>query len=114
MTWSSAKEAAKRAVAAMPLPPDIQGATIQLTDFEDEDVYRLIKGFDEWSLEFHRMVNSAVKRLLAKRGAKVEIVMVRGSDFYDWLAKHDLENTTANRAQFIGWLTAPEPKPKPI
>jgi hypothetical protein len=31
----------------------------------------------------------------------------------DWLADHRLENNAGNRAQYVGWLTCPEPKFKP-
>ncbi len=114
MTWSNAKEHALRLIETLNLPDDLHGSTIQLTDFEDEACLRFLKPDQDWGIEFHRMVNRSFSRELRKRGAKVEIIVIQLSHYFDWLVQFGLENTTANRAQYIGWVTAPEPKPTPL
>lgn len=114
MTWKSARFVADQYLQKLNLPPRLDRAVIQLSDYEsDEDLY-FLKSSNEWGLAFHRMVNEALARALRKRGAKIAFVLIRMKDYFAWLAKFDLPNTPANRAQFIGWSTAPEPKPQPI
>ncbi len=114
MTWQSAKSVAQECLAKMNLPPSLKGARIQLTDYESNADLKFLKGADEWQLEFHRMVNGGIARELRKRGAKVEIIKISMADYFSWIAKHNLENSAANRAQYISWMTATEPKPTPI
>ncbi|MEO5803587.1 MAG: hypothetical protein ABIR24_08650 [Verrucomicrobiota bacterium] len=110
----SAKSIAQKYLAKLNLPSRLDGATIQLADYKSDSDLKFLKGADEWSLEFHREVNRFFGDALRERGAKVVAVVVTMKDYFSWLAKFDLKNTTENRAQFISWSTAPEPKLMPI
>lgn len=113
MTWQSAQATAEGYLRRLQLPKSLKGVTIQLADYESDEDLKFLKGQKEWSLEFHRMVNKAMARLLKKRGANIRFVTVSMVAYFSWLARYDLKNTAANRAQFIGWSTAPDPKPMP-
>ena len=65
-----------------------------------------MKGAEEWSLEFHRMVNGAIARELRKRGAVVTLIKISMAEYFDWLAKNDFKNEAGNRARFISEKTA--------
>jgi hypothetical protein len=116
MTWQSAKHDAQVRVAAMLERIAAVGRPelINLSDYEDEESFRFLCGMaGEWSLEYFRMVNKACARALRREGFKVQFVPIRMPEFFDWLARYDLKNTPANRAQFVLWTTTPEPKPTP-
>jgi hypothetical protein len=51
---------------------------------------------------------------MRKRGATIQMVPVDINAAFDWLARYNLPNTPANRAQYIAWLTSPDPKPTPL
>lgn len=110
MTWLSAKAAAAEYLRWLDerfqWPRDLTGATMRLADYETEGDLKFLKGHAEWPLEFHRMVNSAMARDLRKRGATVEIVPLKMTDYFDWLATEKLANTAANRAKFITLKTS--------
>lgn len=113
MTWQSAKSVAAQYLSRLNLPPDLSGAKILLADYETDADLKFLKSADEWPLEFHRMVNGALSREFRKRGAVVELVKITMAAYFAWLAQFDLANTPANRAQFISWSTAADPKPIP-
>lgn len=89
----------------MHLPQRLEGAVIQLTDYESDADLKFLKSSDEWPLEFHREVNAAMSKELTKRGARVSIVKIRMADYFHWISKNKLKNTPANRAQFISEMT---------
>ena len=105
MTWQSAKATAEEYLRRLNLPPDLTGATVKLADYETDDDLKFLKGHAEWPLEYHRMVNTAFARLLRKRGAKVEIVRLKMSGYFDWLAAEKKDNTPAHRAAYISLQT---------
>lgn len=105
MTWKSAKHLAGQYLAKMNLPPSLNGVEIRLTDYETDADLKFLKSANEWSLAFHRMVNGAIARELRRKGAKVIMVKIRMSDYFAWLAKQSLDNTTANRALFISEMS---------
>ena len=106
-------EAARDFFRRLTLPMDFHGAKVLLADYPDQETYSFLKTGDDWPIAFHRKVNQGVAREFRKRNARVEFVTVTLSGFFDWLAKYDLPNTAATRAQYISWLTAPDPKPTP-
>lgn len=115
MTWREVTTRAKAMIDRLGLTRvRLDGQTVLLTDYESDEALRFLKPDDQYSLAGHRLLNSAFAREMKKRGADVEFVMVRMVDYFDWLARYDLENNPANRAQFISWLTAGEPKPEPL
>lgn len=116
MTWTDANHEADRLlavmlerIAAMPSAP----TEIQLTDYEDATAFGFLRPGNPWPFAFWQSVNRAVARKLRRRKLKVRVVTLRMADYFDWLARFGLSNTTENRAQFITWMTAPEPKPIP-
>jgi hypothetical protein len=92
------------------LPKNIVGVEFTLTDYESDKTIRFIKPEEQYTLEDHRKLNAAFASELQRRGATVRWIMVKIDDYFSFLAKYDLKNTPANRAQFISWLTSPEPK----
>lgn len=61
-----------------------------------------------------RALNEAVAHLLRARGATVVFVPLILADYFTFLGRYDLPDNPANRAQFITWTTAPDPKPTPL
>jgi hypothetical protein len=105
MTWARAQKIASQYAARLALPAQMGGVIVRLADYEDEVAHRFLKPGEQWSLEFHRMVTRALQRDLQRRGAHVEIVVLKMADYFDYIAKNGLENNTQNRAQFIAWST---------
>lgn len=101
MTWQTAKSTAEDYLRRLNLPSSLNGITIKLAGYESQDDLWFLKGRNEWPWEFHNMVNRSLARLMRKRGAVVEIVTLSMADYFSWLAKENLANTTANRAAFI-------------
>jgi len=117
MSWRSAKHDARVRVAAMMEVIAAHGRpdVIQLSDYETEQDFRFLCGMaDNWRLEYFRMVNQAAARLLRKEGFEVRFVALNLNSYHDFLAKYDLANSPANRAQYVAWATAPNPKPAPL
>lgn len=86
---------------------------IPLTDYADELTYDFLLVNPGWTFTEYRAVNQEVARQLEALGYRVRLVRVEMAEFFNWLAKNQLPNTTANRAQFIVWKVAPlnaEPK----
>jgi hypothetical protein len=55
-----------------------------------------------------------VVRLLKRRGIRVRLVPLSAGEYFLWLLRHNLTNTPANRARFVGaraFPIAPEPLP---
>lgn len=101
-------------VKRLRLPARLDGTMVLLADYETQGDKDFLKPGEDWTLGFHREVNVEFGRLLESRGAVVKRVLLRMGEYFDWLVRYDLPNTTANRAQFVAWSTAPEPKPTPI
>lgn len=101
-TWQQAKRDAEKRVAMLPLPPgQLDGLSIVLTDYEDEVTYKFLCGLNNtWALDYHRVVNQAVRRILKKRGATINVFTIRMADYMKWLSDTNQDNTPANRAQF--------------
>ena len=97
-------------IGELNLPKNIAGVEVTLTDYESDETIRFIKPEEQYRLEDHRKLNAAFASELQRRGATVRWIMVKIDDYFGFLAKYDLKNTPANRAQFISWLTSPEPK----
>lgn len=93
---------------------DLHGITIKLSEYQDQPTLDFLQPGNTWTLEFHGMVNNALAREMKNRGAKVDFVPIILDAYFAWLAKFNLPNTPANRAQFISWMTAPDPKPDPL
>jgi hypothetical protein len=115
MTWKKARMIALQHLARLQIPRRLEGITMQITEYDDEDTLRFLKAEEpDLTLESQRMINQAFIREVRKRGARIQSVPVRINDYFAWLAKYDLPNNAGNRAQYISWLTCPEPKATPI
>jgi hypothetical protein len=111
MTWKQARIIALQHIARLNVPRGLDGVTIVITDYDDEDLLRFIKVEEpDITLESQRMINQAFAREMRKRGARIERVLVNVNDYFSWLGKFDLTDSPAMRAQYISWLTCPEPK----
>ena len=114
MTWKQARIHALQCTARLNIPDRLEGVTVQITDYDDEDTLRFFKAEEpDLTLQSQRLINQSFAREMRKRGAVIRFVPVDINAAFAWLAKYDLPNTPANRAQYIAWLTAPEPKPTP-
>lgn len=114
MTWQEAKAVAERHLEHLALPPRLDGLTVQITDYEDEALLRFIKAEEpDITLHGQRMINQAFTRLLRKRGARTLTVPVRAADYFAWLGRFGIADGPSARAQYISWLTCPEPKFSP-
>jgi hypothetical protein len=114
-SWKQARLVARRHIERLNLPSRLDGCTVQITDYDDEDTLRFLKVEEpEITLQSQRLINQAFAREMRKRGATVVLVPVRMNDYFGWLGRFDLKDEPANRAQFIAWLTAPAPRPQPI
>ena len=90
--------------------PDV----ITLTDYENEACFNFLLPDSGWTFSEWQAVNEKVARQLRQdHKLKVWRVPVKLHEYFDFLARYDLKNTPKNRAQFITWRTAPEPKPEP-
>lgn len=74
---------------------------IKLTDFEDDACYRFLKGPDAWTLEFHRMVTRACAREIKRTGYSPEIVTVHLPQYWSWLEREGVKDSTERRAAFL-------------
>jgi hypothetical protein len=101
MTWQTAKSVAAQYLRRLALPADLTGATIRLTDYESPEDLAFMKPGEQFTLEFHRMVNGALARELRRRGATVTTVKIIMAEYFDWLVAKRLANDPASRAQFI-------------
>jgi hypothetical protein len=90
--------------------PDV----ITLTDYENEACFNFLLPDAGWTFSEWQAVNEKVARQLQKdHKLKVSRVPVKLHEYFDFLARYHLTNTPGNRAQFVAWRTAPEPKPEP-
>lgn len=96
---------AQEYLSRLNLPENLKGALIRLADYETDADLKFLKGANEWSLEFHRMVNGAIARELRKRGATVMMIKISMTAYFDWLAKNNFSNDAGNRARFISEIT---------
>jgi hypothetical protein len=111
MTWKQARLIAIGHIRRLHLPAQLAGARVQITDYVDEDTLRFLKTDEpEITLHSQQLINQAFAREIRKRGGVVEFVPVDIAEFFAWLGKYALANTPANRAQYISWLTCPDPK----
>lgn len=111
MNWQTAKEIAEAHIHRLGVPAQMDDVKVQITDYDDEDTLRFLKTEEpDITLASQRMINQAFAREIRKRGARVEFVPVNIADYFAWLGKFSLTDSAGNRAQFISWLTSPEPK----
>ena len=82
-------------------------STVILTDFENEDDYRLLKSEDAeqgWNLNMHReVVRRAIKLIEQRSHGKIKgkSSVINTSDYFRWLAKTKQKNTGQARAAFV-------------
>ncbi len=113
MTWKEARLIAVTHIRRLGFPRRLDGKTVLLTEYEDEDTLRFMKHEEPGiTLQSQRLINQAFARECRKRGAAVQMVKVDVAEYFAWIGRYQLRNTAGNRAQYIAWLTAPEPKPK--
>ena len=87
---------------------------VTLTDYVDEACFNFLLPASGWTFSEWQAVNEKVARQLQQNHKlKVSRVPIKLIEFFDFLARYNLKDTPANRAQFITWRTAPEPKPEP-
>lgn len=111
------KREARQRVAAMLEQIAAHGGRVDavaLSDYADAETFEFITVRPGWTFEEWRAVNQEAARLIEARGVAVRFVKVTLDDYFEFLARYDLKNTPANRAQFVGWLTCPEPRPAPM
>lgn len=119
MTWQTAKADAEARAAWMLeriRAAEAGGqeiAEIQLAEYRDIESYQFLLHGEQWPWRHHLAVIRAVARILRRAKYSVRLVPIGLSDYLNFLARYDLKNTEANRAQFIAWATSPEPKPAP-
>lgn len=100
--------------ARLKLPPRLDGVRMQISTYADHDTLRFVKAEEpEITLQSQGLINQAFARECRKRGAVVEFVPVDVRDYFAWIGRYDLANTAGNRAQYVSWLTCPEPKFEP-
>lgn len=102
---------ARAYLAALNIPPDLTGIQTQLSHYPDTETLNFLRPGED--LAEQRALNEAVAHLLRARGATVVFVPLHLSDYFTFLARYDLRDDPANRAQFISWTTAADPKPTP-
>jgi len=111
LTWKHARIIAAQHAARIDLPRRLDGAEVQIADYDDEGTLRFLKHDEpDLSLRDQQMINQAFARECRKRGARVRLVPVTVRDYFDWIADHRLVNTPGNRAQYVSWLTCGDPK----
>lgn len=112
MTWKEARLIAINHIRRLGTPRRLDDVQVQITEYDDEDTLRFLKTEEpEITLQSQRLISQAFAREMRKRGARIRFVPVNINDYFAWLGRFDLADSPANRAQFIIWLTAPEPKP---
>lgn len=120
MTWQTAKADASILTARMLeriRAAQAEGhvvSEIQLAEYTDAESYHFLRPGEPWPWKHHLSVVRAAARILRRENLNVRLVPLDLRSYLDWLARFDLKNTDANRAQFLAWSTAPEPKPHPI
>jgi hypothetical protein len=88
---------------------------IPLTVYENEACFNFMLSAAGWTFSEWQAVNrEVVRQLRTEHKLNVSVVSVKLIEYFDFLARYDLADTPRNRAQFIAWLTAPEPKPEPL
>ena len=87
---------------------------IPLTDYADAETFNFLLPGSGWTFAEWRAVNQEVARQLQEQGFNVQLVNVTLPEYFDFLTRYHLKNTTENRAQFAAWLNAPEPRPEPL
>lgn len=111
MTWKQARFIAVGHLRRLQLPAQLHGSRVQLTDYDDEETLHFLKTEEpDLTLHAQRLINQAFAREIYKRGGDVEYVRVDVADYFGWLGRYNLADSPANRAQYISWLTCPEPK----
>lgn len=115
MTWNEARLTVQRHIRRLGIPSRLDGVVVLITDYDDEDTLKFLKTEEpEITLKSQRMLNEVFAGEMRNRGGRIQFVHVVINDYFTWLGRYDLADSNTNRAQFISWLTAPEPKPKPI
>lgn len=80
MSWQDATETAAQRMDLLRLPDGkLEGFTVTLLDYADEEVFRYAG--NARSLKYHRMVNQALWRLLKKRGVYINTKTLDWQDF---------------------------------
>jgi hypothetical protein len=111
MTWKQARIIAAQHAARINLPRRLDGVVVQLTEYDDEDTLRFLKTEEpDITLKSQQLINQAFAREVRKRGGIVAFIPVNISAYFDWLGRFHLADSPANQAQYISWLTCPEPK----
>ena len=114
MTWKQARIVAAQHCARINVPRRLDGVTVLITEYNDEDTLRFLKVEEpDITLQSQRMINQAFAREMYKRGARIESIPVSIADYFAWLGKFGIKDGPANRAQYVSWLTCPEPKFEP-
>jgi hypothetical protein len=89
-------------------------AEVQLSDYADAETFALLLPSAGWTFFEWRAVNTEVARQLRAAGHRVRLVRLTAGEYFDFLIRYRLKNTPQNRAPFVAWPTAPEPKPEPL
>lgn len=84
--------------------PDI----IPLPVYADEQTYDFLLPTSDWTFNRWSDVNNEVARQLQGKGYKVQRVTIELQEYINFLATHQLKNSTANREQFVAWKIAPD------
>jgi len=93
----------------------IDQITIQIADYDNEVSLRMLKPDEPaLTLKCQRRMNQAIIQELESRGAKVRAVKVHAAAYLRWLSEHELVNNAGNRAQYVSWITSPEPRFLPL
>ena len=87
MSWLSAMKEAEQRMKKLPIPKEgsLAGLTVTLMDFETDSVAGGLVGGQ--SAMFQTMVNRAMTKLLKKRGAMVDVVVIKLDRAIKWRSK---------------------------
>jgi len=96
------------------IPRGARPRTIILSDYADETTFDFLLINPGWSFEEWRAVNHEAARLLESHGFTVNLVQLDMEGYFNFLARYNLENTPANRAQYVSWTSVTGPKPDPL
>lgn len=112
MTWKEARLTAINYIRRIGMPRRVDGLRVLLTEYPDAETLHFLRPDD--TLDGQRLISQAFAREVRKRGGTVEFIPITLSGYFDWLTEFRLPETPGNRAQYIAWITTPEPRPAPI
>ncbi len=114
MTRKEVHRTASAFIRHLHLPRQVDGIAVLIADYADDAAIRILKPDNPgMTLRDQRALNQALARIMRRSGATVSFVPVDAAAYLGWLSAHGLSNNAGNRAQYVSWLTCPEPRFRP-